>query len=86
MSKDIKCSFCGASLLNDDAEVRGILQAENDVLRKQLEVAKKEIYGAIYTFGQICHSPQRDTMIYHILHDALAEIERIEKEAGGAKP
>jgi len=39
----LRCTFCGASLLNDDAEMRGILQAENDNLRKQLEVAMKGI-------------------------------------------
>ena len=43
MSEDIKCSFCGASLLNDDAEIRGILQAENDVLCKQLDEAMKSL-------------------------------------------
>jgi hypothetical protein len=51
-------------------------------LKKQLEVAVEAIQGAIYIYGQMSYSLERDVMIHHVLENALAEINRISTESG----
>ena len=83
MSEELLCPICGKSVqsVNHTPDCQHTLKEILDyshALRKQLELAKAQFENVELALDI------NDAHKY--AHDALAKIERIEKEAGNAKP